>query len=91
MAKRVAERELTQENWDQEDEEEEVVKRFKLKIAIFIFPPFEISTLPFSRDSRKSECFWCGRKHGRRADFVINELISDDNIPAGRTFQGRIQ
>lgn len=31
MAKRVAERELTQENWDQEDEEEEVVKRFKLK------------------------------------------------------------
>ena len=31
MAKRVAERELTQENWDQEDEEEEVVKRLKLK------------------------------------------------------------
>lgn len=25
---------------------------------MLIFPSFEISTLPFSRDSRKSECFY---------------------------------
>jgi len=37
MAKRVAERELTQENWDQEDEEEEVVKRLKLKNCYIYF------------------------------------------------------
>ena len=37
MAKRVAERELTQENWDQEDEEEEVAKRFKLKNCCIYF------------------------------------------------------
>ena len=35
MAKRVAERELTQENWDQEDEEEEVVKLLKFTNCYF--------------------------------------------------------
>lgn len=42
MAKRVAERELTQENWDQEDEEEEVVKSFKLTNCYIYFSSIRI-------------------------------------------------
>lgn len=39
MAKRIAEKELTDRNWDQEDEAEEVNLDYIRYIRFFFFPP----------------------------------------------------